>query len=68
MECFGDQGGAILGGESSNKCATCELFDKCHKITIAASLQGIAMDLSLIAQNGLESGWLKGFQALSKEH
>jgi hypothetical protein len=68
MDCFGDQGGAILGGESPNKCATCDLFDRCHKVTIAASLQGIAMDLSLITQNGLESGWLRAFKELSKDH
>ena len=67
-DCFGDQGGAILGGESPNKCATCDLFDRCHKVTIAASLQGIAMDLSLITQNGLESGWLKAFKELSRDH
>jgi len=67
-DCFGDQGGAILGGESPNKCTTCDLFDRCHKVTIAASLQGIATDLSLITQNGLESGWLKAFQELSRGH
>lgn len=68
MDCFGDQGGTILGGEAPNKCTTCDLFDRCHKVTIAASLQGIAMDLSLITQNGLESGWLKAFQELKKDH
>jgi len=66
-DCFGDQGGAILAGESPNKCAKCDLFDRCHKVTIAASLQGIAMDLDLITQNGLESGWLKAFKELSRD-
>ncbi len=67
-DCFGDLGGAILGGKSPNKCAACDRFDRCHKVTIAASLQGIAMDLSLITQNGLESGWLKAFKELSKDN
>ncbi len=67
-DCFGDQGGAILSGESPDKCARCDLFDRCHKVTIAASIQGIAIDLSLITQNGLESGWLKAFQELSRGH
>ncbi len=63
-ECFGDQGGTILGGETPEKCFSCELFDRCHKVTIAASFQGIAMDLSMIVQNGLTQGWLKNFDEL----
>ncbi|NUM73786.1 hypothetical protein HUU40_05440 [candidate division KSB1 bacterium] len=65
-ECFGDQGGKILGGESPEECWSCELFERCHKITLATSLQGIAMDLNLITQNGLRLGWLKSYSELDR--
>jgi hypothetical protein len=65
-DCFGDQGGKILGGESPEECWSCELFERCHKITLATSLQGIAMDLSLITQNGLRLGWLKSYSELDR--
>ncbi len=66
-ECFGDQGGAPLHGEVPEGCLNCdsEIFERCHKVTIAASLQGINMDFSLVTQNGLQSGWLKSFKELS---
>lgn len=49
-ECFGDQGGSILCGEVPKDCLNCdsEIFERCHKVTIAASLQGINMDFSLV--------------------
>jgi hypothetical protein len=65
-DCFGDQGGKILGGESPEACWSCELFERCHKITLATSLQGIAMDLDLITQNGLRAGWLKSYRELER--
>ncbi len=68
-DCFGDQGGAPLHGEVPEKCFDCnsETFDRCHKVSIATSLQGISLDLSLITQNGLDYGWLKCFKELDEE-
>ena len=65
-ECFGDQGGVILHGESPEECYTCELFDRCHKVTIAGTLQAIATDFDLITQNGLRLGWLKSYNELDQ--
>lgn len=39
-DCFGDQGGKILGGESPEECWSCELFERCHKITLATPCKG----------------------------
>jgi hypothetical protein len=66
-DCFGDQGGAVLSGEPAIECVSCEVFDRCHKVTIAVALQGISVDTNLITQNGLEAGWLKAFKYLSRE-
>ena len=63
-DCFGDQGGVVLGGESPKACLDCRVFEKCHKITVAATLQAISTDLDLIVQNGLRKGTLEGFDAL----
>ncbi len=63
-ECFGSMGRTMINGESADNCMSCQAFDKCHKLTIAATLQGIAVDLSLFAENGLASGWLKNFMEL----
>ena len=63
-DCFGDQGGSILHGEPPDKCLNCNIFDKCHKLTIALTLQAIGVDLSLLVQNGLASGWLKALKEL----
>jgi hypothetical protein len=69
-DCFGDQGGAPLHGEVPINCLNCEkdIFERCHKVSIATSLQGINLDLGLITQNGLESGWLKCFKELHEEN
>ena len=68
-DCFGDQGGAPLHGEVPEGCFNCDsaIFDRCHKVSIATSLQGINLDLSLLTQNGLKSGWLKCFKELAEE-
>jgi len=66
-DCFGDQGGSILHGETPEDCIQCDLFDKCHKVTVASSLQAISMDLGLITSNGLKTGWLKSFKELSEK-
>jgi len=67
-ECFGDQGGAPLHGEVPEDCFHCDAdtFERCHKVSIATSLQGINLDLGLITENGLKGGWLKGFKELSE--
>jgi hypothetical protein len=65
-DCFGDQGGVVLGGEPPYDCINCELIDQCHKVTIAVSLQSIAHDLDLIVQNGLRLGWLKSYNELER--
>ena len=65
-ECFGQQAGDMLHGDAPYKCLKCDIFDKCHKITVAACLQAIATDLSLITENGLATNKLMGFSELSK--
>ena len=68
-DCFGDQGGAPLHGEIPEGCLHCDknIFDRCHKVSLATSLQGISLDLGLLIQNGLGSGWLKGFKELAEK-
>lgn len=63
-ECFGSQARGLLCGEPIDDCVDCEVFDRCHKITVAASLQSIETDLDLIVQNGLADGRLKGTKEL----
>jgi len=53
---YGDQGGAMLHGDPPDECVCCDLFDKCHKMTTAAMLQALSLDVSLIVQNGLARG------------
>lgn len=65
-ECFGQQAEDMLHGNAPYKCLKCEIFDKCHKITVAACLQAISVDLSLITENGLATDKLLGFAELSK--
>ena len=65
-ECFGCQAEPMLFGEAPDDCPGCEWFDKCHKITVAASLQSISDALDLIVQNGLSDGRLKGFEELER--
>jgi len=47
-ECFGTQAGELLYGRPVDKCVECEWFDKCHRITVAASLLSISDALDLI--------------------
>jgi hypothetical protein len=61
------QADAMLDGQTPEECLTCEIFDTCHKVTVAAALQGIAADLQLLIQNGLDQGWLKSFDELDEE-
>lgn len=65
-ECFGSQGNDMLYGDSPDKCLDCDLFEKCHKITVSVSLQSISTAMDLFIQNGLTSGSFKGFQELEK--
>ena len=65
-ECFASQGESLLGGEMPTQCLDCNVFEQCHKITVAASLQGIFDALDLIVQNGLTDGRLKGIRELEK--
>ena len=51
----------MLHGKPPHGCLDCDIFDKCHKITVAACLQAIATDLQLITQNGLATNKLMGF-------
>ncbi len=64
-ECFGTMGRSLIDGGSADNCLTCQAFDRCYKLSITATLQGISIDLSLFAENGLASGWLKSFMELS---
>jgi hypothetical protein len=65
-ECFGRQAEDMLHGDAPYKCLKCDIFDKCHKITVAACLQAISTDLSLITENGLATKKLMGFAELNK--
>ena len=65
-ECFGQQAEDMLHGKPPHGCLDCDIFDKCHKITVAACLQAIAIDLQLITQNGLDKNKLMGFAELDK--
>ena len=65
-ECFGQQAQEMLYGDPPYKCLDCKIFDKCHKITVAACLQSISTDLDLFTQNGLASHKLMGFEELNK--
>jgi hypothetical protein len=47
-DCFGNQAGSMLDGRTPEKCIDCEWFEKCHKITVAASLLSISDALDLI--------------------
>ena len=61
---FGTQALGLLHGESVAECVECALFEKCHKITVAAYLHGLSDDLELIVQNGLTDGSLKAYMEL----
>ena len=65
-ECFGSQSRDILFGEPPDKCLDCDLFEKCHKITIAACLQTMSEGIELIIQNLLTTNQLKSFNELEK--
>jgi hypothetical protein len=65
-ECFGQQAEDMLHGEAPYKCLECDIFDKCHKITIAACLQSISTGMDLLIENGLMTKKLMGFEALGK--
>ena len=65
-ECFGQQAKDMLDGNPPYKCLSCDIFDKCHKITVAACLQAISIDLQLITENGLATNKLIGFAELDR--
>jgi hypothetical protein len=65
-ECFGRQAEDMLYGKPPYKCLKCDIFDKCHKITVASCLQAISTDLDLITQNGLATNKLMGFEELNR--
>lgn len=64
-ECFGRQAEDMLRGEIPYKCLQCSLFDRCHKITVAACLQSISNDIGLLIENGLATNSLMGFDELN---
>jgi hypothetical protein len=65
-ECFRQQAEDMLHGEPLYKCLKCSIFDKCHKITIAACLQSISTGMDLLIENGLATNKLMGFAELNK--
>jgi hypothetical protein len=65
-ECFANQARILLYGDPPDECAECDLFEKCHKMTVSVALQSIAGDLDLITQNGLATGKLMAFKELSE--
>jgi hypothetical protein len=64
--CFGNQAEPLLHGEPVVECIDCDVFDKCHKITVAGCLQALSTDLNLIVSNGLSDGTLKDFKELEE--
>lgn len=56
----------MLYDEIPKECLVCDMFDKCHKITIATCLHCIRTDIELMIQNGLENGTIKPFLELEK--
>jgi hypothetical protein len=65
-ECFGQQAEDMLHGAPPYKCLKCNVFDKCHKITVAACLQSISTDLDLIVQNGITTKKLMVYNELAE--
>lgn len=65
-ECFGQQAEGMLHGNPPYECLYCDIFDKCHKITVAVCLQSISTDLDLIVQNGLATNKLMAYNELDE--
>jgi len=65
-DCFGNQARGALCGEPPDECLACEVFEKCHKYTVTATLHAISENLDLIVQNGLVDGRLKGIEELDE--
>lgn len=63
-DCFGYQGETMLYGKTAEGCLDCTLFDPCHKITVASTLQALSGNLDLIVQNGLAAGRLQPYDEL----
>lgn len=66
MECFGRQAEGVLRGEDPQRCLECNVFERCHKITVAACLQSISTDVGLLIENGLATNSLMGFDELNE--
>ena len=63
-DCLGQQGRDFLFGKFPDKCLSCDQFDICHKLSVAACLHSISDGMDLIIQNGLVTGKLLGFAEL----
>lgn len=63
-ECFGEQGAESLYGDPSTKCLDCEIFDKCHKITVTSCLQSLADNGLLLIRNAIVAKKLLSFKEL----
>jgi len=65
-ECFGRQGLVMIQGDVPIECMECDVFDKCHKITVSACVLGIYECLDLMIQNGLLDGKLKNIEEIDE--
>jgi len=65
-ECFGRQGLVMIQGDLPIECMECDVFDKCHKITVSACVLGIYDCLDLMIQNGLLDGKLKNIEEIDE--
>jgi hypothetical protein len=63
-ECFSRQGEVMLYGEAPYGCAACEVFERCHKLSVAASLSVLEENVELMVQNGLFDKRLRPFKDL----
>ncbi len=54
----------MIYGKPATKCLDCDLFDKCHKITVAGCLQSIADDALLLFRNAIVAKKILSFKEL----
>jgi len=65
-ECFGHQAEDMLRGDPPHKCLYCGIFDKCHKMTLAACLQSISTGMDRLIENSTATNKFLKFTELNK--
>jgi hypothetical protein len=51
-EFFRDRAVLMLYGDAPYGCAACEVFDCCHKVSVAASLSVLEESVEMMVSNG----------------